>query len=107
MTASSRSFDLVSYLHRQKRWSSTTFGADKRTVGITKHIAKELDEIRLAPLDVTEWIDVVILALDGAWRAGHSPEQICRALADKQDVNMARKWPKPQSEDEATEHIKE
>jgi hypothetical protein len=37
-----------------------------------KHIKKELDdEIAHDPLDLGEWIDVIILGLDGAWRTGH------------------------------------
>lgn len=36
---------------------------------------------------------MIILALDGAWRAGHTPEQIAQALLDKHAKNRARVWP--------------
>ena len=57
------------------------------------HIRKELLEIEAAPNDLAEWIDVVILAFDGAWRTGATPEQIVRALIAKQYKNETRKWP--------------
>lgn len=58
-----------------------------------KHIKKELTEIEQDPRDLIEWIDVVILALDGAWRAGYTPDQIVEALVFKQNKNESRKWP--------------
>lgn len=85
--------DFVEHIKRQREWSLHTFGPGARTAGLLAHIRKELTEIESAPDDVTEWIDVVILAIDGAWRAGHSPETIAAALADKQARNEARKWP--------------
>ena len=99
-------YDLVSYITDHIAWSEQTFGPGQRTVGLTKHIAKELQEIRQAPQDLSEWIDVIILALDGAWRAGYTPEQIARELWDKQMKNFARRWLTPASEDEPTEHIR-
>jgi len=36
---------------------------------------------------------VVILALDGAWRSGATPEQIIGALVAKQTKNEGRQWP--------------
>lgn len=59
-------FDLEEYIEDQKEWSWATFGSGYRTEGVLKHIESELMEIREAPKDVTEWCDVVILALDGA-----------------------------------------
>lgn len=87
-------------------WSKKTFGLETRTGGITKHIEKELQEIRLAPHDLTEWIDVIILALDGYWRAGGTPETIDQDLQSKQQINFQRKFPPPTSPDEPTEHIR-
>jgi hypothetical protein len=100
--------NLIEYLNRQIPWSERTFGHSVRTVGITKHIEKELAEIRAAPHDLTEWVDVVILALDGAWRAGYTPEQIVDAMAMKQAENFCRKWPPACAcdPDEPSEHIR-
>jgi len=98
---------LVSYIQRQEEWSAKTFGNGVRTKGITAHIRKELLEIEAAPHDVEEWIDVVILALDGAWRAGYSPEQIVAALEAKQAKNFKRTYPMPISEDIPSEHFRE
>ena len=88
-----QTFDLVAHLRHQIRFSETTFGPGQRTQGILDHIRQELGEIEAAPTDLEEWIDIVILALDGAWRAGHSPREIAAALAKKQAKNEARTWP--------------
>lgn len=101
-------FDLVAHLHRQRAFSEHTFGPGTRTVGVLDHIRKELNEIEAKPDDVSEWVDVILLALDGAWRAGFSPEQIARAIAAKQERNESRKWPDWRTAEpgKATEHIK-
>ena len=100
------SFDFKAHLIRQREWSTETFGPGARTRGITDHIRKELREIEVEPDDLREWIDVVILALDGAWRTGADPQQIIDALLAKQTKNEQRKWPdwRTASEDEAIEH---
>lgn len=102
----SRAFDFHAHLVRQRTFSEKTFGPGPRTAGVLDHIRKELIEIEAAPADLSEWIDVVILALDGAWRAGHSPDQIIGALVVKQDRNEARVWPdwRTAPTDRAIEH---
>ncbi len=83
---------LRGYIDRHIAWSLGTFGDGMKTGGVCKHIEKELNEIRQAPNDLVEWIDVIILALDGAWRAGYTADEIISALFEKQSVNMAREW---------------
>lgn len=98
--------NLIEHISRQKEWSEKTFGPGARTNGIIEHIKKELHEIEAKPDDILEWIDVVILALDGAWRAGYSPVQIIEALQYKQIKNEERTWPdwRLASENVAIEH---
>lgn len=91
--AAELAFDFEAHLRRQREWSMRTFGPGNRTSGVVDHIRKELNEIERDPADVSEWIDVVILGLDGAWRAGFTPEQIIAALVAKQAKNEARNWP--------------
>lgn len=100
-------FDLLVHLQRQHAWSEKTFGPGYRA-GVIAHIRKELVEIEAAPADLTEWIDVAILAFDGAWRAGYSPKQIIEALVAKQTKNEGRQWPdwRMVSSDQAIEHVK-
>jgi hypothetical protein len=93
------------YLRRQAEWSARTFGHGVRTVGLTRHIEKEIAEIRLKPHDLTEWVDVMILALDGYWRAGGDPAGIMADLQAKQNINFARQWDR-RSDDEPTEHVR-
>jgi len=97
---------IIDHLEKQIAWSRRTFGPGHRTKGIIQHIRKELNEIEQEPLDLEEWIDVVILALDGAWRAGYRPDQIVDMLRHKQIKNEQRQWPTPVSEDVAVEHIR-
>jgi hypothetical protein len=86
-------FDFASHLQRQRDWSGKTFGPGSRAQGVVDHIRKELLEIEVDPGDLKEWIDVVILALDGAWRSGAQPQEIIAALVAKQTKNEGRVWP--------------
>ena len=102
------SLDLVAHLRRQRAWSDQTFGPGERTAGVIDHIRKELLEVEAAPTDTSEWIDVAILALDGAMRAGATPEQVAAALLAKQARNEARTWPdwRTMPKDQAIEHVR-
>jgi hypothetical protein len=92
----------------QKAWSTKTFGPARGTEGVIDHIRKELKEIEAAPTDLEEWIDVIILAIDGAWRSGHTPEQVARKLEEKMAKNRTREWPDWREADpkKAIEHLR-
>lgn len=94
------------HLDRQRAWSTETFGPGARLKGVLDHIRKELDEILADPTDLGEWVDVIILAFDGAWRAGWEPQQIIDAVKSKQRRNELRTWPdwRTMSPDQAIEH---
>lgn len=96
----------AAHLARQREWSMATFGPGTRLHGVLDHIRKELGEIEADPTDVGEWVDVIILAFDGAWRAGWEPQQIIDAITSKQARNEARTWPdwRTMSPDHAIEH---
>jgi hypothetical protein len=102
----STQFDMIQYLRRQKLFSARAFGPGTRAKGVLDHIRKELIEIEADPGDLKEWIDVVTLALDGAWRAGYSPEQIVTQLARTLTRNESREWPdwRTAPADRAIEH---
>jgi hypothetical protein len=101
-------FNLYRHLCRQREWSGKTFGPGSRAQGVVDHIRKELIEIEQDPSDLMEWIDVVILALDGAWRSGAWPDQIIAALEAKQAKNEKRQWPDWRTSDpnKAIEHVR-
>lgn len=90
-------FDLVQHLRRQIEFSARTYGPGDRTAGVCDHIRKELREVQddaAAGLPTLgEWVDVIILGFDGAWRSGATPEQIVAAIVAKQTKNEGRKWP--------------
>jgi hypothetical protein len=99
---------MLAHLGRQREWSARTFGPGSRTKGVVDHIRKELAEIEAAPLDLSEWIDVAILAFDGAWRAGYNPNEIIDMLRTKQARNESRTWPdwRTAAPDKAIEHVR-
>jgi hypothetical protein len=99
-------FSLWNYLNKQMLWSANAFGPGPRTEGILKHMAKEADEVRQDPTNLEEWVDLIILAFDGAWRSGHTANEIVEALEAKQQKLVLRKYPdwRLTTEDQAIEH---
>lgn len=93
----------------QREWSREAFGPSPRLAGILEHLSKEIVEVSESPTDVREWVDIVILALDGAMRQGIDPSEIIEAYHAKVAENIARSWPdwRFESEDRAIEHVKE
>jgi Protein of unknown function (DUF550) len=104
----SQTMDLIAHLKRQKEFSLKTFGPGLRTAGVCDHIRKELAEIEADPDDLSEWVDVILLALDGAWRTRCTPEQIASAIEEKQIKNENRIWPDWRTADpnKAIEHVR-
>ncbi|MEM9355204.1 MAG: dATP/dGTP pyrophosphohydrolase domain-containing protein [Pseudomonadota bacterium] len=103
--------DLIAHMKRQRAFSKATFGPGERTAGICDHIRKDLNEIQSAQSRVTraeEYVDVVLLALDGLWRAGLQPDEIAEAIEAKQTQNEMHNWPdwRTAPTDQATEHIR-
>lgn len=122
--------DLEQHLLRQMAFSRATFGPGARNAGVVDHIRKELEEVQRAlegredhdPAKwdaAREWVDVVILALDGLTRQirditgfRDAPEEAartaCRMILEKQARNETRDWPDWRSapKDKAIEHIR-
>lgn len=99
----------IEHIRRQIDFSYKTFGPGIRTKGVIDHIRKELTELEEKYHDVSEWADVIILAIDGAWREGYTPAEIIDAVISKQTVNESRTWPdwKTAEPNKAIEHIRE
>lgn len=93
----------------QMQWSADTFGPGPRTNHVLDHLSKEVEEARAKPADLEEWIDIMILAADGAWRgAGATAQEIIDAYKAKLYKNFQRKWPDWRlSPDKAIEHIRD
>jgi hypothetical protein len=107
-----QSYDLVAHLLRQRAFSRATFGPGPRTKGVIDHIKKELREIESDPRDITEWVDVILLALDGAWRCAEARnlpiEIVAGAIEAKQSKNERRDWPdwRTADPDKAIQHVR-
>lgn len=111
--------NLEQHLLRQMAFSHATFGPGQRTAGVVDHIRKELQEVLDSNGSSDEWVDVVILALDGLTRQiayatgdrGH-PETVANyavsMIVGKQSRNEARDWPDWRTTDrsKAIEHIR-
>lgn len=79
----------------------------KGPVGTVDHIRRELVEIEQdGYFTPTEWIDVVILGIDGYIRSGGKPEEFLIQLFGKQRKNFNRVWPdwKTADRSKAIEH---
>lgn len=111
--------DMHQHLLRQMAFSRATFGPGERRQGVCDHIRKELVEVEAEESPdaaAKEWVDVVILALDGLTRclraAGMSPDDAartaCLMIRAKQSRNEDRSWPDWRTSDpnKAIEHVK-
>lgn len=95
--------NLIEHMVRQQNFSVRAFGPGPRMEGVTDHIKKELVEVADGGNDPKEWVDVVLLGLDGLWRSlrcqfPHLTETeiaclICEMIEAKQTKNEARNWP--------------
>jgi hypothetical protein len=96
-------------LDAARAWSDETFGPGPRTAGVVDHIRRELVEVEADPLDLGEWVDVIILGIDGATRAGHSGSDVIEGVRAKYERNRGRTWPdwRTAPVDRAIEHIRE
>ncbi len=103
--------NLVRHLERQRAFSLGAFGPGTRVVGVIDHITKELVEIEETEAagndTLEEWVDVILLALDGAWRSGATPYEVAQAIRDKQAINENRTWPdwRTANPEKAIEHV--
>lgn len=111
--------DLKQHLIRQMAFSHATYGPGERTEGVCDHIRKELVEVLSSGGEAAEWVDVVILALDGLTRRlafvngeRGDPKMVaeiaCNMIEGKQSRNEARQWPdwRTQRQDRAIEHVR-
>lgn len=113
--------DLKQHLIRQMAFSHATFGPGERREGVIDHIKKEIVEVEEANGDSIEWVDVVILALDGLTRRlAYSTsdgqrkdpavvaQMVCNMIEGKQTRNEARNWPdwRTADKDKAIEHVR-
>ncbi len=113
--------DLKQHLIRQMAFSHATFGPGERTAGVIDHIRKELKEVEAANGEAAEWVDVVILALDGLTRrlaycgsddVRRDPQFVavtaCNMIEGKQTRNEGRAWPdwRTAPKGKAIEHVK-
>lgn len=99
----------AAFFDAKAAWSLETFGPGDRYAGVVAHIRKELAEVEAKPADLEEWVDVVLLAMDGAWRsAGADGAAFVAALRAKDAKNRGRTWPdwRTLKPGDVSEHVK-
>jgi hypothetical protein len=116
--------DFKQHLIRQMAFSHATFGPGTRSEGVIDHLEKEIEEVKQAlpegaQVAASEWVDLVILSLDGLTRQlaycngeRRDPDAVaedaCNMIVGKQTRNEARSWPDWRTADhrKAIEHIR-
>lgn len=109
------------HLKRQIAFSRGTFGPGERREMVIDHIRKELVEVERSAGSPREWVDVVILALDGLTRAVRTElestystnmtnavaNEAVALIVEKQSRNEERDWPdwRKAPKGKAIEHI--
>lgn len=104
------SFSLALFVDAMRPWSLATFGTGERTAQTIAHLRKEIAEVERAPSDITEWVDIILLAIDGARRSAYATgSELVAAMVSKQVENSRRTWPdwRTVPEDEPIEHVRE
>jgi len=98
----------AAFCQRLLDWSKGAHGPAARTKGVLDHMRKELLEIEAQPDDLEEWIDMVLLSINGAMRRGFTPAQIVGGLLAKMSKNEDRVWPdwRTADPDKAIEHVR-
>jgi len=91
ITADPVPINLRAYLLQAIPFSFEAFGPGKRAAGVTDHLRKEFEE---AKADPSEWVDIAILALDGAWRSFMKDER----PDDPPDAQWLASWISNQAE---------
>lgn len=95
---------LATFMDRLQVVSRKQFGEGKRTGSLTKKISQELEEVIAQPDDLEEWVDILILAMDGYWRHGGTSEWLLHDLHNKLCVVAERTYPKT-DEDTPVQHV--
>jgi hypothetical protein len=98
-------FEFNRFMEERREWALKQFPTQS-CESVCRHIEKELTEIRACNTDLVEWIDVVLLAMEGYCRSGGNASDIFSAMKAKHAVNLTRKWQKPNG-DEPIEHVRE
>jgi predicted RNA-binding Zn-ribbon protein involved in translation (DUF1610 family) len=112
--------DWIAHLQRQIAFSRGTFGPGTRREGVLDHMTKEIGEVRSGDGDPKEWVDLVILGLDGLWREvkfggrfgnpshDDTAEIAIGMILEKQSKNEERDWPnwREMPADKAIEHVR-
>lgn len=111
--------NLREHLMRQMAFSHQAFGPGERTHGILDHMRKEMKEVADANGEASEWVDLVLLSLDGLTRRlayvngergdpFRVAETACRMIQAQQSRNEARTWPDWRTipKNKAIEHIR-
>ncbi len=88
-------FNIKEFFDTKLAWSRDTYG-DLSSKTIIDHLHKEIIEASYDPKDILEWVDIILLAIDGAGRfANADGATFVEALKKKFEINRKRTWSIP------------
>lgn len=109
-------------LKDQLDFSITTFGGGERKKAVIDHIKKEIIELEETKDAASEWVDIILLAIDGLLRAEKYNTQLKHGplindqaailaavgLINKLSKNRTREWPdwRDCDPEKAIEHVR-
>lgn len=96
--------DFTGFAQEHHAWALEKFPSQSAE-SVCRHIEKELIEIRKDENDPMEWIDVIMLAMEGFCMTGGSPHETFEALREKHAINLLRTWQAPNGDD-PIEHVR-
>lgn len=100
----------MKFAFEQLAWRVAEFQSrvfpESKTSATLAHLAREVEELRADPDDLSEFADVLILTLGAAAKQGFTPEQLLTAAHQKMDVNNLRRWSAPDAEG-VCQHVEE
>lgn len=79
-----KEFDLAKLMEQQLVFSICTLGEGPRLEGTLADARGKLEMIERAPLDLMEWADLALLAMEGAQRQGFEPIEVVAAIITAQ-----------------------
>jgi hypothetical protein len=97
--------DFVELWREQEAFSEATFPGIT-PLAVARHLRSEADELIASPTDRLEWVDALLLSIDGARRAGMTCDELLALAFRKIEINRQRQWPAVVDVNESVEHIR-
>ena len=99
-------WDFFKVMENWAKWSDSVWGENRPPNGTVNHLVEEAAELAENPTDIMEYVDVIMLAVDGLRQAGFDFAEFTDAAIKKLAINKAREWG-PVDENGVSRHVKD